>query len=233
MKKVAITICYLCGKPLCPPTNVDHPVMKQLFAPEIRQKHNVSQLITFDVHKACNTAYQSDEDYFVRSLMPFARGSEAGNAIYKKARHEFRTGKQVPLTKMVLSEFDPNPSGLVLPGGKVVKRFDGERLRRVAWKMVRGLHFHHTGEVLPENWPTVGVQIYAGETPPPSDVLCFVNIAQSRGLYPGVFDYKFEKFPEANNLHYWALLLWDRIIIRVAFHDPACACETCTSARQA
>jgi hypothetical protein len=97
--------------------------------------------------------------------------------------------------------------------------------------MVRGLHFHHTGEVLPEEWPTVGVQIYAGETPPPDDVLCFVNIAQSRGLYPGVFDYKFEKFPESNNLHYWALLLWDRIIIRVIFHDPACACDTCASAR--
>jgi len=231
MKKVQTTICYLCGKPLGPATNVDHPVMQQIFAPEIRRKHNVSKLITFDVHRACNTAYQSDEDYFVRSLTPFARGSEAGNAIYAKVLNDFRTGRQVPLTKMVLREFDPNPSGLLLPGGKVVKRFDGERLRRVAWKMVRGLHFHHTGEVLPEEWPTVGVQIYAGETPPSDDILCFVNIAQSRGLYPGVFDYKFEKFPESKHLHYWALLLWDRIIIRVIFHDPACACDACTSAR--
>jgi len=157
MKKTAATICYLCGKPLAPPTNVDHPVMLQLFAPEIRRKHNVSKLITLDVHQACNAGYHSDEDYFVRSLMPFARGSEAGNAIYAKALDDFRSGKQVLLTKMVLSEFDPNPSGLFLPGGKVVKRFDGERLRRVAWKMVRGLHFHYTGEVLPEDWPTVGV----------------------------------------------------------------------------
>src|ERR1700730_12467288 len=178
MKKVQTTICYLCGKPLLPPTNVDHPVMQQIFAPEMRRRHNVSQLITFDVHKACNTAYQSDEDYFVRALMPFARGSEAGNAIYKKALHEFRTGKQVPLTKMVLSEFDPNPSGLVLRGCKVVKRFDGKRLSGVAWKMVRCLHFHHTGEVLSENWPTVGVQIYAGETPRAADVLWFVSCVQ-------------------------------------------------------
>jgi hypothetical protein len=76
----------------------------------------VSKLITFDVHEACNTAYRSDEDYFVRSLMPFARGSEAGNVIYAKVLDDFRTGKQVPLTRMVLSEFDPNPSGLFLPG---------------------------------------------------------------------------------------------------------------------
>lgn len=27
-------------------------------------------------------------------------------------------------------------------------------------------------------------------------------------------------------------LLWDRIIIRVIFHDPACACETCAGAGQ-
>ena len=229
MKKVETTICYLCGKPLCPPTNVDHPVMKQIFAPEIRRKHKVTKLLTLEVHQACNTAYKNDEDYFVHTLMPFARGTEAGNAIYAKVLNDFRIGEQVPLTIMVLSEFNPNPSGLFLPGGKVVKKFDGERLRRVAWKMVRGLHFYHTREVLPEKWPTVGVQIFGEETPPPDDVLCFVNFAQSQGVYPGVFDYKFDKFPDCNNLHYWALLLWDRIIFRVIFHDPACACETCTS----
>jgi hypothetical protein len=120
--------------------------MQQLFAPKIRRKYNVSQLITLDAHQACNSAYQDDEDYFVRTLTPFARGSEAGNAIYAKVLGDFRTGKQVPLTKMVLEEFDPNPSGLLLPGGKVVKRFQGERLRRVAWKIVRGLHFYHNNE---------------------------------------------------------------------------------------
>jgi hypothetical protein len=55
---------------------------------------------------------------------------------------------------MVLNEFDHNPSGLLLPGGKVLKRFDGKRIARVAWKMVRGLHFHYAHEVLPEDWPT-------------------------------------------------------------------------------
>src|SRR5229473_4681414 len=73
MKNIEATICYLCGKALMPPTNADHPVMKQIFAPTIRRKHNISKLITFDVHKSCNTAYHKDEDYFVRSLMPFAR----------------------------------------------------------------------------------------------------------------------------------------------------------------
>ena len=99
----------------------------------------------------------------------------------------------------------------------------------MAWKIVRGLYFYHYNKVLPENWKSVGVQIYAGETPPPDDVRCFAGIAQSRGAYPGVFDYKFDTFPESNNLHYWLLLIWDRIIIRVTFHDPACMCSTCAS----
>jgi hypothetical protein len=140
---------------------------------------------------------------------------------------DYRAGKQVPLTRRVLGEFEPSPSGLLLPGGKVVKRFDGERIKRVIWKMVRGLHFHHTGEILPERWSAVGVQLFTLDQQPPEDVIEFAGTHPSHGTYQGVFDYKFDKYPESNNLHYWLLLLWDRIIFRVTFHDPACSCERC------
>jgi hypothetical protein len=40
----------------------------------------------------------------------------------------------------VLAEFTDNPSGLVLPPGKVVQAYDGQRIGRVLWKIVRGLH---------------------------------------------------------------------------------------------
>ena len=164
-------------------------------------------------------------------MMPFARGSEAGNAIYTKVLNDYRVGKEILLTKKVLREFDPTPRGLILPGGKVVKRFEGQRLRRVAWKMVRRLHFHHTGEVLPEQWSTVGVKMFSPNEQPTDDVLLFASSTASRGTYPGVLDYKFDKFPEANNLHYWLLLIWDRLIFRVTFHDPNCTCEKCEADR--
>src|SRR5262249_46427274 len=173
------------------------------------------------------------EDYFVRTLMPFARGSEAGNAIYQKVLDDYRAGKEALLTRKVLREFDPQPHGLVLPGGKVVKRFEGERLRGVVWKMVRGLHFHHSGgEVLPERWSSVGVKIFGPDDQPTEDVVVFAGSTSSRGIYPGVFDYKFDKFVEPRNLHYWLLLLWDRLMFRVAFHDPGCSCETCEGDRR-
>jgi hypothetical protein len=116
-----------------------------------------------------------------------ARGSVAGDAIYNKALKDFRAGKQVPLMTMVLNEFDRNPSGLLLPDGKVLKRFKGKRIARVGWKMVRGLHFHHAGEVPPEDWPTLSVQLFPlTETPPPeitlpNDVLAFASWSRRPG----------------------------------------------------
>jgi hypothetical protein len=83
-------------------------------------------------------------------------------------------------------------------------------------------------------WSTVGVRIFSPEERPTDDVLAFVGFAQSRGAYPGVFDYKFDKFPTSHlsDLHYWAILLWDRIILRVVFHDLGCECSTCGADRR-
>jgi hypothetical protein len=46
---------------------------------------------------------------------------------------------------------------------------------------------------------------------------------EPHGQYPGVFDYWFQRFTEVQDDHYWALLIWDRIIITVIFHDPKCS----------
>ena len=49
-----------------------------------------------------------------------------------------------------------------------------------------------------------------------------------RGKYPSIFAYTFDKFPEVNDLHFWAFLLWDCIIVTAAFHDMNCVCEYCS-----
>jgi hypothetical protein len=139
--------CYLCGKPLSSPISYDHVPPRQLFARALRRIHS-PQLLTIPVHDACNKDYQFDEDYFVHTLVPFAPATVAGRAAYDEVLAKFRAGEKVPLTRSVVNEFDPMPSGLILPGNKVVKRFQGSRVARVAWKIVRGLYFHHNGEVL-------------------------------------------------------------------------------------
>jgi hypothetical protein len=92
-------LCYLCGEPLAEPVSDDHVPMKQLFAPEIRKKHNPSHLLTIPVHDRCNKSYQLDEDYFVYSLMPFAPGSYSGTALYQKALQDYRGGNSTSSVK--------------------------------------------------------------------------------------------------------------------------------------
>ncbi|MCR4377145.1 MAG: hypothetical protein NUV50_03510 [Rhodospirillales bacterium] len=224
-----LEICYLCGEPLAEPISDDHVPPKQMFAKELRKTNDLLKMLTIRTHESCNNSFGKDEHYFFQSLLPFARGSYSGNAALREAVDKFHSGsRQRFLMKMILGEFERHPSGLVLPNGRVAKRFQGDRIERVAWKIVRGLYFHHFGVVLPDEW-TVGVTIIAPNERPPSHFDCFMNVVGNvqYGEYPGVFAYRFHKFIEANNLHYWAMLLWDRVIITVLFHDPSCTCREC------
>jgi hypothetical protein len=147
------TVCYLCGKTLGGQTSRDHVPPQQFFADEVRRAHKLN-LLRIPTHYSCNYDYHVDEDYFVNILLPFAMGSYAGDKLYSEILRKYKKGKNVRLIRQVLSEFDHHPSGLFLPGNKVVKRLNGPRIHRVAWKIVRGLHFHHFTEVLPENLPS-------------------------------------------------------------------------------
>ena len=226
--------CYLCGRPLSGPTSRDHYPPLTLFSRKIRQQHNLSQLITFRVHKDCNASYQSDEKYFKAAMAPFARGSVAGDAIYEKfIADSLEDEHQLILAKKILLEFETRPSGLHLPPGLVAKRQDGARIERVVWKIVRGLYFHHHSTILPEaihvDWT-----LTAPSQRPPEDFQRVIDLAddETHGRYPGVFDYRFRVFEmDVGTLNYWAFLIWDRIIVTAHFHDPwSCQCEDCTSA---
>ncbi len=231
------THCYLCGHPLSPPDNSDdHCPPRALFAPEIR-KRNLSQLITIPVHKDCNAFYSSDEEYFIATMVPFAPGSEAGDAVFKKSIEDYwnnKAGRKRQLPEKVLRQFETRPSGLHLPEGRVIMRIEGIRVARVAWKIVRGLYFHHHNTILPED-----IYFDFTVTPPnerPPDL--FIDVIglpdnEKHGQYPGIFDYLFRVLEAdfGKKLHYWAFLIWDRIIMTVSFHDPwSCKCENCISA---
>ena len=118
--------------------------------------------------------------------------------------------------------------GIILPSSKIAKLMDADRVHDVIWKIIRGLYYHHNGVILPAFW-TCGLTITPpGETPPDHFLaLTQDGLLQDKGAYRGVFAYSMHKFPEANDLHYWAFLLWDKIIITAAFHDVECRCEYC------
>lgn len=226
--KRKIDICYLCGGKLTEGIDDDHVPPRQFYGKNIRKNHNPN-LFSLPVHKLCNKSYQNDEDYFVHSLAPLAMESYSGGAVWADIGKKYKRPQGKKIGQMVLREFDQRPSGLILPKGKIVKRFNGERIWKVVWKITRGLVFKETGKFLSKDTPNL-FRIFIDEEP--SHEFASVRDTQSRGQYPGVFDYKYIDFPELNNFHFWAILLWDKIIVEIAFHDSECRCEKCKGNKQ-
>lgn len=220
-------ICYLCGLELNGEIDRDHVPPKQFYASNIRKIHNPN-LLTLPVHSACNKAYQNDEDYFVHSIAPLTLTSYSGSEIWEDIKCQFKRPKGQRIGNMVLKEFSSRPSGLYLPHGKVIKKFDAERVWRIVWKIARGLFYKEHNRILPENTTRTYYKIIFPEYESPPPEFAVVRDTPSRGLYPGVFDYKYIIIPELNNFHFWAMLFWDRIIKLIAFHDPDCNCESCS-----
>jgi len=198
-----ITDCYLCGKALAEPINDDHVPPSMFFAKALRQTYNLTKLLTIPVHAVCNKAWQKDEEYFVYTFLPFVRGSTSGNALWKDAFQRMGKGRTIRLANAVLKEFEHQIGGVLLPASKVAKRFDRERVWGVIWKIIRGLYFHHTGQILPARLEVAVTITPRGETPPQT----FIDFAQSgtmksRGEYQGVFAYAFKPYPGTPYLHY-------------------------------
>ncbi len=217
--------CYLCGKQIREDTNLDHIPPKQFFGTEVRKTLNPN-LITLPTHRTCNSSFQLDEDYFVTSLTPLISESESGRSVYNDVRRRFDEGKKVGLVHKVYEEFDENPSGLILPRGKVLKRFEGQRIRRVVWKITRGLYFIENSLILPEETDFRILYTFPGEEP--HKIINLFTASDLNGKYPGVFDYAYKKNTVENITgNVWALLFWDQIMTMILFHDVTCRCQDC------
>ena len=213
--------CYLCGEHLEGSVEDDHIPAKLLFPHEFRKARNL-QLVTRPVHPRCHGPTGRDEDYFLQHvLIPLAHDTPAGMA----ARTEFRRAIQRPAGRVVAdrvrSEFDDRPRGLDLPDGRMVKRFDGVRAHSAVWKWTRGLFFVETqGKFLPAQTPKdIQVRNEAHEHFPELTIALMGE--PSRGHSPELFDYKIRMAECADEPHFLLMRLWERLMVQVAFHDPA------------
>ena len=198
---------------------------KQLYTQDIRKLHSPN-LLTIPVHEACNKSYHHDEDYFINTLAPFAKGSYSGDFLLRDIFKKYSNDVKRSLVQKTLDEFERNPSGLILPPNLVAKRFEGARLHRVAWKIMRGLYFHRFSQVLPES-KLNSLSIIPPDQVPPKEFLIALGDLDGLGSYLGVFDYKFVQIKELDNFNYWAILLWDRLILIFSFHGLGCSCDHC------
>ena len=211
--------CYLCSLAIEADSSRDHIPPKQLYVRSVRLAHSPN-LYTLPTHPTCNKSFQHDEDYFVNSLAPFAAGSYAGNELLTDIGRKFQSGEKVGLVKTVLSEFEQRPSGLVLPPGLIAKRIEPLRIRRVLWKILRGLYFKEHGAILSPEL-AVGIEIFPPDREPSRLFQEALASLDSRGQYPGVFDYKYYRDNTQSDVEYWGLLFWDRLIITAIFRPNA------------
>ena len=232
-KKEHIEICYLCGKKLNSDIDSDHVPPKQFYPSEIRKRYNLDDLFTLPTHKTCNKSYQSDEDYFVCSFVILAVDSYSGSSLWEDTSKRVKRkmfGERIGMK--ILKEFDRRPGGIILPQGKIVKRFDGKRIVRVIWKITRGLFFKEKSQFLYEGTPKF-IDIFSPDEKP-SEEFFYLNNCKVKGRHPRVFDYKCgeRELPEPYcNFHLWAMLFWERIITVIGFHDPKCSCDTCKNSK--
>jgi hypothetical protein len=220
---MAVMLCYLCGEVLGSNVSRDHIPPQQIWSPEVRRRFDVSQLVTLSTHPFCNSAYSRDEEYAVRMLSLAAYESPTGRSLVQHGLAKAREGKSLGLHRAVVQSFDPRPGGLYLPDERTLVRVDGARVKRVAWKIVRGLWFLENQMVLPENTPfAIEIKEPAnGAAPKFEEFWNRVRAQPSRGAYQAVFAHKYLRYEdEGEILHGWAMLLWDRVIVYCTHFDP-------------
>jgi len=214
-------ICYLCGNDIIGNATKDHVPPKQFFPEEIRKKF-VTQLDTLPAHRECNQAYQKDEDYFYASIGPLALsdGNPIGNIIIEEITHRNHAANTQLLSR-ILEGFNDKVGNIYIPNC-ISLTIEGERIKKVIWKIIRGLYFLQNNSVLLED-TYHGIVLLT-----PEDLKNDIESRkiweswnsvlkqESKGRHRRIFDYKYIAFKEQNT-ELWSILLWDRIIIFAYF----------------
>ena len=222
-------ICYLCCKPITPDENWnrDHVPPERIYGKRVRQEHHVT-LDWLYAHEACNSAYQSDEEYFVVALVGH-HNSPTAKAVWEDLTRGSGRGHSRGLIKTVIGQFGK----VILPDGGILFSLDQSRAQRVAWKIVRGLYTLESGKMLPES------QLRKIEIIPQSEAakrltdhpwFPMVRDTAPLGQHGAVFDYKWVCWKDGTlHGHAIAMLFWDRLTVLVILHDPTCKCERCVA----
>lgn len=207
-------ICYLCGKDIIGEKSDDHVPPKQFYAKIYRKILNLN-LLTLPTHEKCNTSYQKDEDYFVHSIAPIAMNTKTGSDIWVDIKKAVLRNESRGLINKVLNEFTDRPYGLYLPSYLIAKMVDSNRIKRVIWKITRGLYFYEFNKMLPEE-TELYIDLY-DQYHKPIEAFKYVRDTESKGRYPGVFDYK---FTDTNEYVIWGMLFWDYFISLIIHKKP-------------
>lgn len=221
------TVCYLCLKPIEDDQdwNRDHVPPQRIFGSRLRQQFSL-ELKWLPTHAACNSAAKPDEEYFVVALVGHHL-TPTGQAVWEDIARGVRKGHDVGLVKKIIGQFGK----VSTPDGAITFALDGDRARRTAWKIIRGLYALDTAAPLPEAHPHLIEIVPQSEAEKRlKDHAWFpvVRDTEPLGRHGAVFDYKWIGVSMPGfRAHAIAMLFWDSMVVLSLFHDPSCPCDDC------
>jgi len=166
-------------------------------------------------HRACNESYSKDEEYFTATFATVSVKRPAGQALLDDIAERLKRGSQIPLSKMVDAELQPVEGAPEF----VKKSFSRNRVERVVWKIVRGLHFLRTQRFVPERTPQ---RVWSGHGDEGIPAI-FAPVVEmpSEGRYPQAFDYRVlsERINSKQVGHVYLMLFFDSMLYAMSSEE--------------
>jgi hypothetical protein len=219
-------ICYLCGKTI--QSNLedapmgfsrDHVPPKQFYPKQIRVNQNLN-LDWAPSHKSCNEKYKSDEEYFYHCMYPAV---ERPNPNMAKIIHEdLLRRSEKPQTQIIARKLLGNirsvtKGGIHLPEGTIQIALDGERIKRIAAKIARGILFISTERYFEEQ-SIVHMDFYTD----PSEIIepykQTLRLNRFDGVCQDVFAHSHINF-EGKGYRFLLMLFWKAFMFCVIVED--------------
>ena len=193
---------------------------RQFFPESLRQTDTQLNLTTLRVHHDCNCSYQKDEDYFVWAIGPVAAETRSGAGLWTDLSRQTDRPQGRALLRKSFKEMLFPDRPIRLPGGRMPKKFDGERVWRIIWKIVRGVFYVETKRVLPIDTPHFCDSVGTADDVPP-ELYRVLASEPAMGEHPEVFSYRMRRL-ETDEGVMWAvgLQFWAYIVFLMAFVDP-------------
>ena len=199
-------VCYICCKPGT--DDRDHVIPSSFFT-----KPKPANLLTFPAHHQCHS--EMDEEYF--RVLAAGQGLEESKSATDLWQDKiFRSvGRNMPLQELIRSSILDNvpliSKGEIYMGSTPAIRFDRNRIDPIIKKIVRGLYFQKTEELLCTNtefkWEVVNEE--------PTGPMRQVLEGSQRGLrYKDVFESAFAIVEEAGlEVTVWWLLFYKGLLV--------------------
>ncbi len=209
-------LCYLCGCEIEGKPSREHVPPKQFFPSVLRQKLNPN-LRTLPSHLACNKEFEKDEDYFFASCGVLSEFEPVSGPIMDDLYKKLVLNPKNNMLYKIMEEFREPEGNLILPGNKVIKEIDFSRIKRIVWKITRGLHFIEFNTILPEETSKEIFMFQAGDIIP-NHFHPALECTEIKGDFPVIFSYRhnvFDRVKDRISAQIWNLAFWNSLIFYV------------------